>query len=146
MSWNDTMVSRLIHIKTQDIYVLDGAMMGLLEVNHLQTGMGYHPVMSRHPESACNLCLPPRVYRHRRWPRRFGEGCQKGHMASGITSDGKTVTVTTDEGHRIGFGMAELNADRTSGDITTKWNGGVPPTSIERTVAAAKIGAEAYSA
>ena len=67
-------------------------------------------------------------------------------MASGITSDGKTVTVTTDEGHRIGFGMAELNANKTSGDITTKWNGGVPPTSTERTVAAAKIDAETYSA
>ncbi len=67
-------------------------------------------------------------------------------MASNIESDGKTVTVTTDAGHTIGFGVAELNANRTSGDITTKWNGGVPPVSTERTVGAAKVEAETHSA
>ena len=66
-------------------------------------------------------------------------------MASNIESDSKTVTVTTDEGHRIGFAMAELNAASTSGEITTKWSGGVPPISTERTVGAAKIEAETYS-
>lgn len=67
-------------------------------------------------------------------------------MASNIESDGKTVTVTTDEGHRIGFAMAELNAASTSGEITTEWAGGVPPQSAERTVHAAKAEAEAYAA
>ncbi len=51
-------------------------------------------------------------------------------MASNIESDGKTVTVTTSEGHRIGFAMAELNATSTSGEITTEWAGGVPPNSL----------------
>ena len=67
-------------------------------------------------------------------------------MASNIESDGKTVTVTTDEGHRIGFAMAELNAASTSGEITTGWANGVPPGSAERTVSAAKQEAEAYAA
>ncbi len=66
-------------------------------------------------------------------------------MTSNIESDGKTVTVTTDEGHRIGFAMAELNAASTSGEITTHWAGGVPPASVERTVAAAKTEAEAFA-
>ena len=67
-------------------------------------------------------------------------------MASTIESDGKTVTVTTAEGHRIGFAMSELNVASTSGDITTDWAGGVPPSSVERTVRAAKTEAEAYAA
>ena len=67
-------------------------------------------------------------------------------MASNIESDGKTVTVTTDEGHRIGFAMAELNAPSTSGEITTDWAGGTPPASVERAVKAAKTEAEAYAA
>ncbi len=67
-------------------------------------------------------------------------------MASHIESDGKTVTVTTAEGHRIGFAMSELNVASTSGDITTDWAGGVPPDSVERTVKAAKTEAEAYAA
>lgn len=67
-------------------------------------------------------------------------------MTSKIESDGKTVIVTTDEGHRIGFAMAELNAPSTSGEITTGWANGVPPQSAERTVAAAKLEAEAYAA
>lgn len=67
-------------------------------------------------------------------------------MASNIESDGKTVTVTTEEGHRIGFAMAELNAASTSGEITTEWAGGVPPANAERTVRAAKTEAEAYAA
>ena len=67
-------------------------------------------------------------------------------MATNIDSDGKTVTVTTEEGHRIGFGMAELNAPSTTGEITTEWAGGVPPSSVERTVRAAKAEAEAYAA
>ena len=67
-------------------------------------------------------------------------------MALHIESDGKTVTVTTDDGHRIGFAMAELNAASTSGEITTHWAGGTPPASVERTVAAAKAEAEAYAA
>ncbi len=67
-------------------------------------------------------------------------------MASNIASDGKTVTVTTSEGHCIGFAMAELNATSTSGEITTEWAGGVPPYSVERAVHAAKAEAEAYAA
>ena len=67
-------------------------------------------------------------------------------MASNIESDGKIVTVTTAEGHRIGFAMAELDAASTSGEITTEWAGGVPPSSVERTVRAAKTEAEAYAA
>jgi hypothetical protein len=67
-------------------------------------------------------------------------------MASNIESDGKTVTVTTEEGHRIGFAMSELNVGSTSGDITTDWAGGVPPSSVERCVRAAKSEAEAYAA
>ena len=67
-------------------------------------------------------------------------------MASNIQSDGKTVTVTTDEGHRIGFAMAELNAASTSGEITTEWAGGVPPSSVDIAVRGAKADAEAYVA
>ena len=67
-------------------------------------------------------------------------------MASDIQSDGKTVTVTTDEGHRIGFRMAELNAPSVSGEITTEWAGGVPPNNPETTVRAAKTQAEQYVA
>ena len=67
-------------------------------------------------------------------------------MASNIESDGNTVMVTTDEGHRIGFAMAELNAPSTAGEITTDWAGGTPPASVERTVRAAKTEAEAYAA
>ncbi len=67
-------------------------------------------------------------------------------MASKIESDGKTVTVTTSEWHRIGFAMAELNAASISGEITTEWAGGVPPHGVERTVHAAKAEAEAYAA
>ncbi len=66
-------------------------------------------------------------------------------MASNVQSDGKTVTVTTAEGHRIGFAMAELNAPSTSGEITTEWAGGEPPSSPEVTVRAAKAEAEAYA-
>lgn len=67
-------------------------------------------------------------------------------MASNIESDGKTVTVTTAEGHRIGFAMAELNAPSTAGEITTEWAGGVPPSSVEIVVRGAKTEAEAYAA
>ena len=67
-------------------------------------------------------------------------------MASDIQSDGKTVTVTTDEGHRIKFAMAELNVPSTSGEITTDWAGGVPPGSVEIVVRGAKAEAEAYAA
>lgn len=67
-------------------------------------------------------------------------------MASNIQSDGKTVTVTTGEGHRIGFTMAELNAPSTSGEITTEWAGGVLPNNTELTVRAAKSEAEHYTA
>ncbi len=67
-------------------------------------------------------------------------------MASNIQSDGKTVTVTTDEGHQIGFAMAELNAASTSGEITTDWADGVPPASVEIAVRGAKADAEAYVA
>ncbi len=51
-------------------------------------------------------------------------------MASNIESDGKTVTVTTSEGHRIGFATAELNAASIPSEITTDWAGGVPPHSV----------------
>ena len=67
-------------------------------------------------------------------------------MAANIHSDGHTVTVTTEEGHRIGFAMAELNAASTSGEIRTEWAGGVPPASPEVAVRAAKTEAEAYVA
>ena len=67
-------------------------------------------------------------------------------MASNIQSDGKTVTVTTEEGHKIGFAMAELNAPSTSGEITTEWANGVPPDSVEIAVRGAKTEAEAYAA
>ena len=67
-------------------------------------------------------------------------------MTSQVQSDGKTVTVTTGEGHRIGFAMAELNAASTAGEITTAWAGGVAPSSPEVTVRAAKADAEAYVA
>ena len=67
-------------------------------------------------------------------------------MAANIHSDGHTVTVTTEEGHKIGFGMAELNAASTSGEIRTEWAGGVPPASPEVTVRAAKTEAEAHVA
>ena len=67
-------------------------------------------------------------------------------MTSQVQSDGKTVTVTTGEGHRIGFAMAELNAPSTAGEITTEWAGGVPPSSPEVTVRAAKADAETYVA
>ncbi len=70
----------------------------------------------------------------------------EGPMASHIESDGNTVTVTTDEGHRIGFAMAELNAASTAGEITTDWSGGVPPDNVERCVRAAKAEAEAHVA
>ena len=66
-------------------------------------------------------------------------------MASNVQSDGRTVTVTTEEGHRIGFAMAELNVPSTSGEITTEWAGGVPPRNPEVTVRAAKTEAEAYA-
>jgi hypothetical protein len=64
-------------------------------------------------------------------------------MASNIQSDGKTVTVTTEEGHKIGFAM---NAPSTSDEITADWAGGVPPSSPEITVRAAKADAEAHIA
>ena len=67
-------------------------------------------------------------------------------MASNIESAGEPVTVTTAEGHRIRFAMAELNVPSTSGEITTGWADGVPPESVERTVAVAKLEAEAYAA
>lgn len=67
-------------------------------------------------------------------------------MASRIESDGRTVTVTTDEGHRIGFVMAEMNAPSTSGEITTDWAGNATPRNTEATVQAAKAEAEAYTA
>jgi hypothetical protein len=67
-------------------------------------------------------------------------------MASDLQSDGKTVAVTTVEGHKIGFAMAELNAPSTSGEITTEWAGGVPPASVEIVVRGAKAEAEAYAA
>ncbi len=67
-------------------------------------------------------------------------------MASNVHSDGNTVTVTTEEGHKIGFAMAELNAASTSGEIRTEWAGGVPPASPEVTVRAAKTEAEAHVA
>lgn len=67
-------------------------------------------------------------------------------MASSIQSDGKTVTVTTGEGHKIGFAMAELNAPSTSGEITTDWANGVPPSNVEVVVRGAKAEAEAYAA
>ena len=67
-------------------------------------------------------------------------------MTSRIESDGKTVIVTTDAGHRIGFAMAELNVASTSGEITTEWAGGVPPASVEVAVRGAKAEAEAYAA
>ena len=67
-------------------------------------------------------------------------------MASNVHSDGKTVMVTTEEGHKIGFAMAELNAPSTSGEITTDWAGGVPPNNPETTVRAAKADAEAHVA
>ena len=67
-------------------------------------------------------------------------------MATNIQSDGTTVTVTTEEGHKIGFAMAELNVPSTSGEITTDWAGGVPPNNPETTVRAAKTDAEAYVA
>ena len=67
-------------------------------------------------------------------------------MASNIDSDGTTVTVTTGEGHRIGFAMEELGVPSTMGEITTEWANGVPPDSVERTVLAAKKEAEAYAA
>lgn len=67
-------------------------------------------------------------------------------MATNVQSDGETVTVTTEEGHRIGFAMAELNAPSTAGEITTDWAGGVPPSSPEATVRAAKADAEAHVA
>ncbi len=66
-------------------------------------------------------------------------------MASNVQSDGKIVTVTTEEGHKIGFAMAELNVPSTSGEITTEWAGGQPPSSPEVTVRAAKTDAEAYA-
>ena len=67
-------------------------------------------------------------------------------MATNIQSDGTTVTVTTKEGHKIGFAMAELNVPSMSGEITTDWAGGVPPNNPETTVRAAKTEAEAYVA
>lgn len=67
-------------------------------------------------------------------------------MASNVHSDGDTVTVTTAEGHRIGFAMAELNAASTAGRITTHWAGGVPPSDPEGVVRAAKAEAEAHAA
>ena len=67
-------------------------------------------------------------------------------MASQVHHDGNTVTVTTDEGHRIGFAAGELNAPSTSGEITTDWAGGVPPANPETTVRAAKADAEAHVA
>ena len=65
---------------------------------------------------------------------------------SEVQSDGKTVTVTTSEGHRIGFAMAELNVPSTAGEITTHWAGGVPPTNLETVVREAKAEAEAHVA
>ena len=76
------------------------------------------------------LCQPTRAINS-----PSGAGRRKDHMTSKIESDGKTVIVTTCEGHRIGFAMAELNAPSTSGEITTGWANGVPPQSAERTVA-----------
>ena len=67
-------------------------------------------------------------------------------MASNIQSDGRTVTVTTGEGHRIGFAMAELNVPSTSGEITTDWANGVPQGNVEIAVRGAKAEAEAYAA
>ncbi len=67
-------------------------------------------------------------------------------MVSNIESDGETVTVTTDERHRIGFAMSELHVASTSGRITTDWADGVPPSNPELTVMAAKAEAEAYAA
>lgn len=67
-------------------------------------------------------------------------------MPSKIESDGRTVFVMTEAGHRIGFAMAELDAASTSGEITTEWAGGVPPASVETAVRGAKAEAEAYAA
>ena len=67
-------------------------------------------------------------------------------MTSNVQSDGNTVTVTTVDGHRIGFAMAELNAASTSREITTEWARGETPSSPEDTVREAKAEAEAYVA
>ena len=65
---------------------------------------------------------------------------------SQVQSDGATVTVTTSEGHRIGFAMAELNVPSTAGEITTEWADGTPPNNPEIVVRNAKADAEAYVA
>ena len=67
-------------------------------------------------------------------------------MTSKVHSDGGTVTVTTAEGHRIGFALGELHAPSTAGEITTDWAGGVPPANPEAVVRAAKAEAEAHVA
>ncbi len=59
---------------------------------------------------------------------------------------GDDVTVTTDEGHRIGFKVAQLNAPSNSGEVTTEWAGGVTPRNTEVTVRAAKEVAERHVA